>query len=134
MISNGEIGVAAAAASAVAIAAFGSGAPKSQPAMIIVVPATTQTAATRVILRIANLLPRPVSACRNADKREFYSPDLPWIGVFQLAHDEPGAATRPVSYFTVEKIFSGGSGNLARASCGISSRLAHSGGSDAEAP
>jgi hypothetical protein len=66
MISNGEIGVAAAAASAVAIAAFGSGAPKSQPAMIIVVPATTQIAATRVILRIANLLPRPVSACRDA--------------------------------------------------------------------
>jgi hypothetical protein len=34
--------------------------------MIIVVPATTQIAATRVILRIANLLPRPVSGCRDA--------------------------------------------------------------------
>jgi hypothetical protein len=70
MISNGEISSAVGAASAVAIAAFGSGEPKLQPAMIIVVPATTQIAATRVILRIANLLPRPVSACRGTDKRE----------------------------------------------------------------
>jgi hypothetical protein len=66
MISNGEIKSAATAASAVAIAAFGSDAPKFQPAMIIVVAATTQIAATRVILRIANLLPRPESACRDA--------------------------------------------------------------------
>jgi hypothetical protein len=66
MSSNGEISVGATAASAVAIAAFGSGAPKFQPAMIVVVPATTQIAATRVILRIANLLPRPVAACRDA--------------------------------------------------------------------
>jgi hypothetical protein len=69
MISNGEISSAVGAASAVAIAAFGSGEPKLQPAMIIVVPATTQIAATRVILRIANLLPRPVCACRGTDKR-----------------------------------------------------------------
>jgi hypothetical protein len=41
MISNGEIKSAATAASAVAIAAFGSGVPKSHAAMIIVVPATT---------------------------------------------------------------------------------------------
>jgi hypothetical protein len=77
MISSGEISVAAAVASVVAIAALGSGAPNFQPAMIIVAAATKQIAATRVILRIANLLPRPVSACRGADKREFYSPDLP---------------------------------------------------------
>src|SRR6516165_3004186 len=57
---------AATAASAVAIAAFGSGPPKFQPAMIIVVTATTQIVATRVIFRIANLLPRPESACRDA--------------------------------------------------------------------
>lgn len=67
---------------------------------------------------------------------------LPWHGqagsspvnrYLHLAQDEPGAATRPVSYFTVEKNFFGGSGNW-RASCGISSRLAQSGGSDAQAP
>ena len=75
MSSNGEINAAAAAASAVAIVAFGSGAPKFQPVMIIVVAATTQIAAIRAILRIANLLPRPECACREAGKREFYSPE-----------------------------------------------------------
>jgi hypothetical protein len=50
------------------------------------------------------------------------------------AHDEPGAARRPVSYFTVEKIFLPAARGIWSASCGISSRLAQSGGSDAEAP
>src|SRR5438034_4033814 len=96
MISNGQIKSAATAASAVAIAAFGSGVPKSQPAMIIVVPATTQIAATRVILRIANLLPRPESACRDAGNGK----RSPANRHLHRTHDEPGAATLRVSYFT----------------------------------
>src|SRR5207245_642995 len=84
------------AASAVAIAAFGSGVPKSPAAMIIVVPATTQIAATRVILRIANLLPRPESACRDAGNGK----RSPANRHLHRTHDEPGAATLRVSYFT----------------------------------
>jgi len=66
MSSNGDIKSAATDASAVAIATFGSGAPKFQPATIIVVAATTQIVARRIIFRITNLLPRPESACRDA--------------------------------------------------------------------
>jgi hypothetical protein len=90
MSSNGEIKSAATAASAVAIAAFGSPARKFQPAMIIVVTATTQIVATRVIFRIANLLPRPESACRDAGNGKFIampisgesasSPGARWTG------------------------------------------------------
>jgi hypothetical protein len=73
MSSNGAIRFAAAAASAVAIPAFGAGAPNFQPATIIVV-ATTQMAVTRVILRIANLLPRPDALARGAGKLALLSP------------------------------------------------------------
>ena len=79
MISNGEINSAATAASAVAIAAFGSGAPKFQPAMIIVVTATPQIAATELFSalpisffeKIFDKIPRAVEPA----SEECYSPE-----------------------------------------------------------
>jgi hypothetical protein len=92
MISNGEIRFAAATGSVVAVAAFGSGAPNFQPAMIIVAAATKQIAAIRVILRIANLLPRPESACRGDGKREFYFPECGERRTLQAQASRPMAA------------------------------------------
>jgi hypothetical protein len=74
-----------------------------------IVVAATQMAVTRVILRIANLLPRPDSLALAPAS---------WRSIPKVA----------------KKIFADAVGNLEPASCGISSRLAQSGGSDAGAP
>jgi hypothetical protein len=102
--------------------------------MIIVVTATTQIVATRVIFRIANLLPRPEPACRDAGNGKFIA-----MAISGESASSPGARWTGGGNDTCEllhtlKKFLPAGREIWSANREISSRLAQSSGSDGEAP